>query len=208
MRYTYEAQIRPSVEYCSHRCSREGQFGDPALTCHLQPLSHRRAVGDLSLFYRYSNGFCSSELISIIPPLANKRNNNNNNYYSWNYSFPTLELVQANKPDIVLLDHQQKTMFVIEFSAPAEVNIVSKEEEKRTKYQELLGQLGRLWPDYAVSLLVMVIGSLGGMRNTLLSALRAIPVCRAAAHILATRMQKPVILGSLRLLRAHDTRTQ
>nr|CAH7737135.1 unnamed protein product [Callosobruchus chinensis] len=78
----------------------------------------------------------------------------------------------------------------------------------RTKYQELLGQLRRLWPDYAVSLLVMVIGSLGGMRNTLLSALRAIPVCRAAAHILAARMQKAVILGSLRLLRAHDTRTQ
>nr|CAH7766812.1 unnamed protein product [Callosobruchus chinensis] len=26
-------------------------IGDPALTCHLQPLSHRRAVGDLSLFY-------------------------------------------------------------------------------------------------------------------------------------------------------------
>nr|CAH7740872.1 unnamed protein product [Callosobruchus chinensis] len=38
-------------------------------------------------------------------------------------------------------------------------------------------------------------GSLGGMRNTLLSALRAIPVCRAAAHILAARMQKAVILG-------------
>nr|CAI5867082.1 unnamed protein product [Callosobruchus analis] len=43
----------------------------------------------------------------------------------------------------------------------------------------------------------MVIGSLGGMRNTLLSALRAIPVCRAAAHILAARMQKAVILGNL-----------
>nr|CAH7725618.1 unnamed protein product [Callosobruchus chinensis] len=34
------------------------------------PLFHRRAVGDLSLFYRYSNGFCSSELTSIIPPLS------------------------------------------------------------------------------------------------------------------------------------------
>nr|CAH7752708.1 unnamed protein product [Callosobruchus chinensis] len=45
-------------------------IGDPTLTCHLQPLSHRRAVGDLTLFYRYSNGFCSSELISLIPPLS------------------------------------------------------------------------------------------------------------------------------------------
>nr|CAH7716426.1 unnamed protein product [Callosobruchus chinensis] len=45
-------------------------IGDPALTCHLQQLSHRRAVGDLLLFYRYSNGFCSSELTSIILPLS------------------------------------------------------------------------------------------------------------------------------------------
>nr|CAH7713576.1 unnamed protein product [Callosobruchus chinensis] len=30
-------------------------IGDPALTCRLQPLSHRRAVGDQSLFYRKPN---------------------------------------------------------------------------------------------------------------------------------------------------------
>nr|CAH7734241.1 unnamed protein product [Callosobruchus chinensis] len=82
----YKAQIRPSLEYCSHIWGAAAPttlsildtvqrrairlIGDPALTCHLQPLSHRRAVGDLSLFYRYSNGFCSSQLTSIIPPLS------------------------------------------------------------------------------------------------------------------------------------------
>nr|CAH7729078.1 unnamed protein product [Callosobruchus chinensis] len=45
-------------------------IGDLTLTYHLQPLSHRRAVGDLSLSYRYSNGFCSFELLSIIPPIT------------------------------------------------------------------------------------------------------------------------------------------
>nr|CAH7737137.1 unnamed protein product [Callosobruchus chinensis] len=82
----YKAQIKSSLEYCSYiwgaatpttlfildavqrRAIR--LIGDPALTCHLQPLSNRRAVGDLSLFYRYSNGFCSFELNSIIPPLS------------------------------------------------------------------------------------------------------------------------------------------
>nr|CAH7725917.1 unnamed protein product [Callosobruchus chinensis] len=82
----YKAQIRPSLEYCSHIWEAAAPttlsildavqrrtirlIGDPALTCHLQPLSHRRTVGDLSLFYRYSNGFCSTELTSIIPPLS------------------------------------------------------------------------------------------------------------------------------------------
>nr|CAH7744696.1 unnamed protein product [Callosobruchus chinensis] len=81
----YKAQIRPSLEYCSHiwgaaspttLCLPDAVqrmairlISDPALTCHLQPLSHRRAVDDLSLFYRYSNGFCSSELTSIISSL-------------------------------------------------------------------------------------------------------------------------------------------
>nr|CAH7753957.1 unnamed protein product [Callosobruchus chinensis] len=63
----YKTQIRLSLEYCSHiwggatpttlpildavqrRVIRV--IGDPTLTCHLQPLSHHRAVGDLSLFY-------------------------------------------------------------------------------------------------------------------------------------------------------------
>nr|CAH7727336.1 unnamed protein product [Callosobruchus chinensis] len=77
--------MRPSMDYCSHIWGAAAPtlsildaiqrrairlIGDPALTCCLQPLSHQRAVGDLSLFYRYLNRFCSSELTSIIPPLS------------------------------------------------------------------------------------------------------------------------------------------
>ena len=90
----------------------------------------------------------------------------------WNYSFPTVRLIQANKPDIVLLDHQTKVMYVIEFSAPAETNITLKEEEKRTKYRDLRYELQVLYPDYSVKMVVLIIGVLGGMRPTLLSALK------------------------------------
>nr|CAH7735181.1 unnamed protein product [Callosobruchus chinensis] len=72
----HEAHIRPSLEYCSHiwgaaaptifsildavRRRAIRLIGSPALVCHLQPLLRRHAVGDLSLFYRYLNVFCSS----------------------------------------------------------------------------------------------------------------------------------------------------
>nr|CAH7754205.1 unnamed protein product [Callosobruchus chinensis] len=62
----FKARIRPLLEYCSHIWGAAATttlstldavqrrairlIGDPALTCHLQPLSHRRAAGDLSLF--------------------------------------------------------------------------------------------------------------------------------------------------------------
>ena len=126
----------------------------------------------------------------------------------WDYSFCTVGPITANRPDIVLFDKLTKSLFVIEFSAPAEGNITAKEEEKRIKYQELLFKLRRLYPNYSVALKVLVIGVLGGAKDTLLSELKSIPACRSKATELASTKRKAVILGSLRLLRAHDSRTQ
>ena len=40
----------------------------PKLASGLESLSHRRDVASLSLFYRYYNGLCSSELSDLVPP--------------------------------------------------------------------------------------------------------------------------------------------
>nr|CAH7719711.1 unnamed protein product [Callosobruchus chinensis] len=59
--------MRPSLEYCSHIW---GAAGPTTLSILDAPFNHMHVVGDLSLFYRYSNGVCSSELTSEIPPLT------------------------------------------------------------------------------------------------------------------------------------------
>ena len=42
----------------------------PALASQLQPLSHRRLVASLSLYYKYFHGrCCSTELSQLVPPL-------------------------------------------------------------------------------------------------------------------------------------------
>ena len=86
----YKFQIRPSLEYCSHVWSGAPNstlclldkvqskairpINNPNLTKSLQPLSHRRLVGDLSISYRYFNGHCSQEIRDIIPvPLRRVR---------------------------------------------------------------------------------------------------------------------------------------
>ena len=78
----YTGFIHPCLEYCSHI---RGSFphaslldrvesktihliGDPSLTSTLDPLSLRRKVASLSLFYRYYFGHCSDELAACIPP--------------------------------------------------------------------------------------------------------------------------------------------
>ena len=77
----YKSQIRPSLEYCSHGGAPKSTLylldkvqpkaihliNNPNLTKSLQPLSHRRFVGDLSIYYRYFNVHCSQVIRDIFP---------------------------------------------------------------------------------------------------------------------------------------------
>ena len=78
----YKSTIRPCLEYCCHiwagapisslnildRVQRRlfNLLGEN-LYSKLQPLSHRREVASLSLFYRYFHGHCSEDLASLMP---------------------------------------------------------------------------------------------------------------------------------------------
>ena len=78
----YTGFIHPCLEYCSHIWGSSPYtslldrieskairlIGDPSLTSTLDPLSLRRKVASLSLFYRYYFGHCSDELAACIPP--------------------------------------------------------------------------------------------------------------------------------------------
>ena len=117
----------------------------------------------------------------------------------WNYGFPTTKLLSANKPDITLLDFENKQMFVIELSCPA--NISRKEMEKRSKYLDLLSELRKLYPGFSVKLVVLIVGVLRGMRASFRRELDIIPACRSSSSLLICRIQKAVLLGSMRIVR-------
>lgn len=55
------------------------------------------------------------------------------------FSHPSI--ISVNKPDITLLDFYNKQMFVTEFSYATEKNISRKDEEKSSKYLDLLSKL-------------------------------------------------------------------
>ena len=82
--HLYKSTIRPCMEYCSHLWAgapksqglnlldrvqkRIVNLVGSELSANLQPLSHRRDVASLSLFYKYYHGNCSSELADLVPP--------------------------------------------------------------------------------------------------------------------------------------------
>ena len=78
----YTGFICPCLEYCSHIWGSSPYtsllnrveskairlIGDPSLISTLDPLSLRRKVASLSLFYSYYCSHCSDELAACIPP--------------------------------------------------------------------------------------------------------------------------------------------
>ena len=103
----YKSQSRPFLEYCFHvwggapkstlclldkvQSKAIRLINNPNLTKSLQPLSHRRLVGDLSIYYRYFNGHCSQEIRDIIPvPLRRVRTTRSSTYsHPFQVSLPT-----------------------------------------------------------------------------------------------------------------------
>ncbi|KAK9738973.1 hypothetical protein QE152_g9366 [Popillia japonica] len=67
---------------------------------------------------------------------------------------------------VVLLDVREKLMFVVEFSAPLDENLLKKEAEKREKYSDLMDSLRTSYPEYKIKLIVLVVGALGASNIT------------------------------------------
>ena len=80
--YLYKSTICPCIEYCCHlwaaapSCYLElldklqkwtCRTAGPSHATSLEPLAHRRNVANLSLFYKYYFGRCSSELAELVP---------------------------------------------------------------------------------------------------------------------------------------------
>lgn len=164
---------------------------------------HNAALRVLYYHLRHKYGIDNTPVMPYAPGDIESVVENDNCRIYWNFSFSTIRQIQANKPDIVLLDKLTKSIYVIEFSAPAEINLILKEEEKRTKYIPLVYELKQLFPGHSVQTVVLIIGALGGIRATLLANIKIIPHCTRSADFLAGQMQKAIILGSLRLLRSH-----
>ena len=85
--YLYKSTILPYMKYCCHvwagapSCyldlldklqKRICRIVGPLLVASLEPLTHRRNVASLSLFYRYYFRRCSSELAQLVPLLFSR----------------------------------------------------------------------------------------------------------------------------------------
>ena len=105
-------------------------------------------------------------------------------------------VIEARRPDIVVVNKQERKCTIIDIAVPADKRIGEKENEKVEKYQDLKREIARMWNTRTVQVVPIVVGSLGSVTKNLDKWLGKLNV-----KISISLLQKTTLLGTARILR-------
>ena len=113
----------------------------------------------------------------------------------WDFSIQTDHVIEARRPDLVVVDKKDRSCKIIDFAVPGDSRIEEKEKDKIEKYQELGRELQKIW-NVKVKIIPFVVGSLGAIPKQFGNRLKQIGIAVGTAQV-----QKTVLLGTARILR-------
>ena len=80
----------------------------------------------------------------------------------WDFSIQTDHVIEARRPDLVVVDKKGRIYKTIDFAVPGDSRIEEKEKDKIEKYQDLRRELQKTW-NVKVKIIPLVVGSLGAI---------------------------------------------
>ena len=113
----------------------------------------------------------------------------------WDISIQTDHVIEARRPDLVVVDKKERSCKIIGFAVPGDSRIEEKEKDKIEKYQELGRELQKIW-NVKVKIIPLVVGSLGAIPKQFGNRLKQIGIAVGTAQV-----QKTVLLGTAGILK-------
>ena len=84
----------------------------------------------------------------------------------WDRAVQTTMPLESNRPDLVMIDHNKKKWFIIDFSVPWDANILHKEDQKIQRYYPLVCEMRKMY-DADCIVVPLVVGALGALPKRL-----------------------------------------
>ena len=113
----------------------------------------------------------------------------------WDFIIQTNHVIEAPRPDLVLVDKKEIICKIIDFAVPRDIRIEEKEKEKIEKDQALGRELQKIW-NVKVKIIPLVLGPLAALPKQFGNRLKQIGIT-----VLTAQVQKTVLLGTARILR-------
>ena len=113
----------------------------------------------------------------------------------WDFSIQTDHVIEAWRPDLVVVDKKEINCNIIDFEVSGDNRIEQKEKDKIEKYQDLGKELQKIW-NLKVKIIPLVVGSLGDIPKQFGNRLKEIVITVGTAQV-----QKMVLPRTTRILR-------
>ena len=97
-------------------------------------------------------------------------------------SIQTDHVIEAWRPDLVLVDKKERICKIIDFAVPVDSRIEEKKKDKIEKYQDLGRELQKVW-NVKVKFIPLVVGSLGAIPKQLGNRLKQIGITAGTAQV-------------------------
>ena len=78
----------------------------------------------------------------------------------WDFRIQTDHHLDHNRPDIVVLEKEGRMCFIVNVACPFDTRVAEKEREKIDHYQDLKGEVQKIWNCRSVSVIIIVTGAL------------------------------------------------
>ena len=96
------------------------------------------------------------------------------NVIMWDKTILTDRTILANRPDLVILNKNEKNCLIVDVAVPDDVNVLKKETEKRLKYKDLQIEISRMW-NVQTKVVAVVVGALGTVSDNFNKEIQSIP---------------------------------
>ena len=113
----------------------------------------------------------------------------------WDFDVQTDHVIQARRPDVIVIDKEKKECKIIDFAMPHDSRVNAKEVEKIEKYQDLAREVQKLW-NMRTKVIPIIIGALGTTPKKLSKRLEDLGIETQIAEL-----QKTAIIYSAKILR-------
>ena len=117
----------------------------------------------------------------------------------WDHTISTTTKIPHNRPDVVILNKEEKSCQVIDICIPLDTNVQLRQGTKRDNYVPLVDQLRRIYPGYTYRIIPVIIGALGTIPRQLNENLKEIGLSPQACKRFTEQSQKLAVLGTLKI---------
>jgi hypothetical protein len=131
----------------------------------------------------------------IYKPESCLENDNYKLYFDW--TVLTDIHIKHNRPDIIILNKQQKQAYLLDIAVPNSHNITQTYNTKINKYLELSVAMRNLWCLEKISILPLVISATGIVPQSLFKNLKILDL----DNTLVVEIQKGILLYSCHIVR-------